>query len=260
MNNNDYTAYHKSITAELLASRNRVRYFIGNRHWGEDGRFKEVLLMNYLKKVLPSNISIGTGFVSNGHEITSQIDLIIYDNSIPTLFSEGDFVIALPESIYGIIEVKSKLSANNKCSEAIIKANMNGEIIGNNIFNGIFGYESDISFSENRDLPDTVKNPLFNNHGYINHITFGPDIFVKYWAEGNPDDRDELECFSFYKLRNLSFGYFISNLIETIHIKSRNQLLSDNLNNFLYPVNQGKETRRLRHLELKLSVPITQEL
>ncbi|MDQ0201076.1 DUF6602 domain-containing protein [Neobacillus ginsengisoli] len=257
MRNSDFTAYHESITAELLASRNRVRYFIGNRHWGEDGRFKEVLLMNYLKKVLPSNISIGTGFVSNGQEITSQIDLIIYDNSIPTLFSEGDFVIALPESIYGIIEVKSKLSANEKCSNAIIKANKNGEIIGNNIFNGIFGYESDISFSENRVLPDTVKHALLSNNGYINHITFGPDIFVKYWGEGNPEDIDELECFSFYKLRNLSFGYFISNLIETIHIKSRNQPLSDNLSDFLYPVNEGKETRRLKHLEMKLRVPIS---
>ena len=106
MVDSDYKAYHESISTELLASRNRVRYFIGSSNWPEDGRFKEMLLMNYLKKNLPSNVSVGTGFVKNGEETTKQIDLIVYDNSIPTLFSEGDFVIVLPESVYGIIEVK----------------------------------------------------------------------------------------------------------------------------------------------------------
>ena len=106
MRNSDYKAYHESVAIELLASRNRVRYFIGSSNWPEDGRFKEMLLMNYLKKNLPSNVSVGTGFVKNGEETTKQIDLIVYDNSIPTLFSEGDFVIVLPESVYGIIEVK----------------------------------------------------------------------------------------------------------------------------------------------------------
>lgn len=70
--------------------------------------------MNYLKKILPSNVTVGTGFVKNGEETTNQIDLIIYDNSVPTLFSEGDFVVVLPESVYGIIEVKSKLRFRKK--------------------------------------------------------------------------------------------------------------------------------------------------
>lgn len=80
MVDSDYKAYHESINTELMASRDRVRNFIGTHYWGEDGRFKEVLLMNHLKKILPSNVSIGTGFVKNGEQITSQIDLIIYDN------------------------------------------------------------------------------------------------------------------------------------------------------------------------------------
>ena len=126
MVDSDYKAYHESITAELMASRDRVRNFIGDHHWGEDGRFKEVLLMNHLKKILPSNVSIGTGFVKNGEQITSQIDLIIYDNSVPNLFSQGDFVIVLPESVYGIIEVKSKLISGKMITETIANANKNG--------------------------------------------------------------------------------------------------------------------------------------
>lgn len=101
--------------------------------------------MNYLRKVLPSNVSIGTGFVINKQnekeQVTSQIDIIIYDNSIPILFSEGDFVIALPESVFGIIEIRSN-PRSSEISKAIKKAHNNGEIIGGKeFFNGIFGFD-----------------------------------------------------------------------------------------------------------------------
>lgn len=248
----NYLSYHKSITTEFKAVQDRIRYFIGDAHWGEDGRFKELLLMNHLKKVLPSNVSVGTGFVRNGREITSQIDLIVYDNSIPTLFSEGDFVIVLPESVYGIIEIKSTINAEQKFVNAINKANKNGTIIEKKIFNGIFGYENTIRFSEEHDFANGVKQALINNKGYLNHISFGSDIFMKYWEEGNPIENDGIHCFSFYKLTDISFGYFISNLIEFIHLNSSGLVLSEEFQNFLYPIEDGKESCRLRGLEIKL--------
>ncbi|NHC43627.1 hypothetical protein G6549_27710 [Bacillus sp. MM2020_1] len=253
MNNNDFISYHKSVSAELKASQNRVRFFINNYHWGEDGRFKEVLLMNYLKKVLPSNVSVGTGFVRKGNEVSSQIDLIIFNNSCPTLFSEGDFIIVLPESVYGIIEVKSKIRAERKFAAAIKKANNNGKLIGSDIFNGIFGYECDIAFSNEGALADTVKQALLENQGYINHIVFGPNIFMKYWKDGNPHEDNKVKCFSFYQLEELSIGYFVSNLIEYIHIKSGGLKMSDEMENFLYPIEHGKESKRLNNLEIKLT-------
>ncbi len=256
MVDSDYKAYHESITAELMASRDRVRNFIGDHHWGEDGRFKEVLLMNHLKKILPSNVSIGTGFVKNGEQITSQIDLIIYDNSVPNLFSQGDFVIVLPESVYGIIEVKSKLISGKMITETIANANKNGEIIGNNIFNGIFGYETNISFSNSRRLTESVKSGLIDNHGFINHISFGADFFLKYWPYGNPDYEDGIECFSIYEIDKLAFGYFFSNLIEFSHLRSGHPPISNTLSSFLYPISEGKETYRLRNLEVRFDVPI----
>ncbi|GAB1798229.1 DUF6602 domain-containing protein [Priestia megaterium] len=249
----NYLAYHKSITDEFKAIQNRVRYFINGSHWGEDGRFKEILLMNHLKKVLPSNVSVGTGFVRNKEEITTQIDIIIYDSSIPAYFSEGDFVIVHPESVIGIIEVKSKVRADNKLFDAIKKANENGKIIGKqNIFNGIFSYENSINFSVNSNLSNGILQTLLHNNGYINHISFGEDIFMKYWAEGNPQDEDELRCFSFYSIEHLSFGYFISNLIELANLETRNVSLNEELEEFLYPIREGKETKRLRNLEIKL--------
>ena len=62
-----------------------------------------------IKRFLPSNLSIGTGFVikkNNGDtQISNQIDIIIYDNTVPVLFSEGDFVITTYKNVEGIIEV-----------------------------------------------------------------------------------------------------------------------------------------------------------
>ncbi|MCJ7987931.1 hypothetical protein MUB16_35350 [Priestia sp. OVL9] len=204
------------------------------------------------KKVLPSNVSVGTGFVRNGEEITSQIDLIIYDNSIPTLFSEGDFVIVLSESVYGIIEVKSKVESNDKFVQAINKANANGEVIQKHIFNGIFGFENTIRFSKDYPLAPSIRETLMNNSRYLNHISFGSNILMKYWTKENPQDKDGISCFSFYKLHKLSFGYFISNLIEFIHVNSRGCIISKDLQYFLYPIEDGKESKRLKNLELKL--------
>lgn len=36
----DYQAYQKSISEELISIKDRVRYFIDNHHWAEDGRYK----------------------------------------------------------------------------------------------------------------------------------------------------------------------------------------------------------------------------
>lgn len=74
---NDYLEYQQSVALEFQAYKNRVRNMIGNHHWGEDGRYKEVLLMNYLRRILPNTVSVGTGFVRVDDKITSQIDIIL---------------------------------------------------------------------------------------------------------------------------------------------------------------------------------------
>ena len=105
--------YHKTTTKELLALTNKVRNLI--KHWGEDGRYKEAVLKNVIKRFLPEKFIIGTGFVvkqtnQRGEHLSSkQIDLLIYDDSSPVLFKEGDFVILTPDSVRGIIEVKANL-------------------------------------------------------------------------------------------------------------------------------------------------------
>lgn len=85
----DYVAYRKSISNELIDIKDRVRDFIDDVHWGEDGRYKEIILKECLRNHLPANIKIGTGFVmGEGNHITKQIDIIIYTDSCPLLFQK----------------------------------------------------------------------------------------------------------------------------------------------------------------------------
>ncbi|MBK8723801.1 MAG: hypothetical protein IPL95_16585 [Saprospiraceae bacterium] len=110
--------FQESITQEIDVIKNRVRNLIGGANWGEEGRFKEAVLKNILKRFLPKNMSVGTGFIlkaensSSNISISKQLDIIIYDNTLPLLFSEGDFIITTINNVKGVIEVKSKITSS----------------------------------------------------------------------------------------------------------------------------------------------------
>jgi hypothetical protein len=228
--------YHKSTTNELLSLTNKVRNLV--QHWGEDGRYKEAVLKNIIRRYLPEKYLIGTGFVvkqtdNRGEHLTSrQLDLIIYDDSSPILFKEGDFVILTADSIRGIIEIKANLQ-NQGLTPVIKQANENGNFIfsgktdkDQNFFNGVFSYEgysngfSYDTFAANyneadddfRALPDFSK---FK----VNHVSLNKDFFLKYW--GNHENPHH----SLYQITDLSFPFFISNLTDTLantHVEKNN--------------------------------------
>lgn len=272
--------YQQSISAEFDAIKDRVRFFIEDNHWGEDGHYKEVILINYLRKILPESVGVGTGFVKNNDGLlTNQIDIIIYDRNYPKLFSEGDFVILMPDSVLGIVEVKSKANHNSltkrkKKNNSIIenstldKCHRNGEIIGrNDIFNGIFSYDTEYKFSSNFKQTNLYKQ-LNLKFGSINHICFNQNYFMRYWDEGNPRDRsdDNRRSYSFYNLsslnifgeshpnnKGLAFGYFISNLLEIVYSKVSPKALNEQYFEFLYPLRRTKEPYRINHCEIKFT-------
>ena len=231
---NEYLEYQKSVALEFQAYKDRVRYLIGNHHWGEDGRYKEILLMNYLRRVLPSTVSVGTGFVRNGDQLTKQIDIIIYENNIPLLFSEGDFIIASSQNVIGIIEVKST-AYSSKIGEVIKKANKNAFIIcgetRRSLFNGIFAYDISqdsadafitnieaMNYSEMVGLPTVEARCTARGFQCVNHIALGSQNFIKYFPTGYPYSCDmsmpiESPYYGFYNMYdNLAIAYFISNL------------------------------------------------
>lgn len=266
---NENMLYQQSIASELIAIKDRVRFFIKESHWGEDGRYKEVILMNYLKRVLPNSVKVGTGFVKNADgELTNQIDLIIYKSEIPPLFSQDDFVILMPESVIGIIEVKSTSTyevfrKNKKVISVIEKCEENGRIIGSkDIFNGIFAYDNKINFDDRFRSTNFAKQ-LKAAKGYLNHISLGSNNFMRFWGDGNPMSTNN-PCYSAYRLSykkvtgiledkpGFAYGYFISNLMETVIRMTAPYALNNQYFEFLYPLKETKEKYRIEKCEVRI--------
>lgn len=221
--------YHKTTTKELLALTNKVRSLI--THWGEEGRYKEAVLKNIIRRFLPEKYTIGTGFVikqtrTRGEHLSSrQIDLLIYDNDSPILFKEGDFVIVTPDAVRGIIEIKANLQ-NQQLSEIVRQANENGKFIFSGkkdkkqpFFNGIFSYEGYNRFN----IDNFTSTYLAGNQQFlgddnfkkfaVNHVALNKDWFIQLWE-------DEALPHSLYNIEDLAFPFFISNLTDILSNKS----------------------------------------
>lgn len=230
--------YHKSTTKELLALTSKVRDLVS--HWGEDGRYKEAILKNVIRRFLPDKYLIATGFVvrqtgtRGEHRTSRQIDLIVYDIASPVLFREGDFVILTPDAVKGIVEVKANLQ-NQGIDDVLRKANVNGQFIfdgksdsDENFFNGIFSFDGyNTSFDMSRLIHSYQSGNIeFESHpNYekfkVNHVSLNKDWFIKFWpGEALPH--------SIYNIKDLSFSFFISNLIDSASDKSVNK------NNFIW--------------------------
>lgn len=235
----DFIEFHKTIGKELDVIKDRVRHLIGNSHWGEEGRYKEAILINVLKRFLPKNFSVATGFVVANYwvenYITSQIDIIIYDNTYPTLFQEGDFVVITAQSVRAIIEVKTNVKLTE--FESIVCKLMNNAAMirahqgtvmelsttyeleekPQGLFVGLFSY--DCKGQSNNYLKKLQK--LYLEKGsigqinikkyFINNVALSKEIYLKYIEKSGGIQ------YSSYKMENLAHSYFISNLLRSLN-------------------------------------------
>lgn len=105
--------YFQSLAEELHSQSSRVRQLIGDAHWGHDGRHKEVLLQNLVRRHCPSTVLVSSGFVisRNNPEIRSkEQDILIIDISTEApLFHQGDLVIVFPHTVIAAISIKSTM-------------------------------------------------------------------------------------------------------------------------------------------------------
>ena len=144
------------------------------QHSGLKGRFRELLIDNFLASWLPPYVSCGTGTIiaaENEPRKFSQDDIILYDKSLcpPVMASnnapEGVF---LYNSVLARIEVKSKLTAgdiNNfidsskEISELKFSVNLNSgetsELSG--AFNLLFAFDSDLTFEKEKQDKDLYR-------------------------------------------------------------------------------------------------------
>jgi hypothetical protein len=163
--------FHKSTTEELKVIKNRVRNLIGDRNWGEEGRYKEAILRNVIKRFLPQNFKIGTGFIikrrENDNEInrydidsSRQIDILIFDATRPILFSKGDFYIVTPNSVRAIIEVKTNIE-NQNLTKIIERMNEIGLIIQNELYEYLEYVPDEILNNLSKELKNKIQDKLF---------------------------------------------------------------------------------------------------
>ncbi|MCH7414327.1 hypothetical protein MM213_12585 [Belliella sp. R4-6] len=230
--------FQESITRELTLTKDRVEFLIGNANWGVVGSYKEAILRKTISQFLPTNLNIGTGFIignpdhfnGQNEQISSQLDIIIYEDKSPVIFKEGDFVIITESAVRAVIEVKTKVinysntttnGQDNALNKIIEKINRLREFetfnpigVHRKKFVGIFSYDHEQDFSNER-----VDEALRISNGLVNHISLGPNKFIRYWE--NTDRLDprpvfQGRCYIRYNLTDLSFSYFISNLLHIV--------------------------------------------
>jgi hypothetical protein len=109
--------YFVSLSEELGAQANRVRQLIGSAHWGHDGRHKELLLMELIRRHCPASILVSTGFLVSPHNLavrSSEQDILVVDTSIEApLFQQGGLVIAFAHTLVAAISVKTTMDAES---------------------------------------------------------------------------------------------------------------------------------------------------
>src|SRR5262245_53217196 len=106
----DIVTYYRSISDELDALKNRIRHMIADTHWPTDGEWKESVLRQILRRTASCNVTVGRGFVLDDDWSSTQIDVLVYDNTMPLLYRDGDLVFVTRSACRAIVEVKSMLN------------------------------------------------------------------------------------------------------------------------------------------------------
>ncbi|MBZ4646927.1 MAG: hypothetical protein JG777_2416 [Clostridia bacterium] len=210
----DLLNYYKSIGEEICSTKDRIRFLMNNTHFLTDGELKESILRQVIRRYLPEHIKIARGFIHNGEACSSQVDVLIYDSKYPVLFKEGDLVFVTPDSVRAVIEVKARQNITD-LRYTLSKLNQIAELVSDiNCFFGLFSYDYERKY--NRDLIKRVSE-ITNVGGksYINHLVLGKDYFMKYWAN-DPITNEECSKWHIYKLEDLSYAYFINNLLDYV--------------------------------------------
>jgi hypothetical protein len=82
------------------------------RHSGEFGMYRESIVRDFLKFVVPARLRISNGFVITGlNDVSTQCDVIIFNPELSPLFQSAENQRLFPvESVCCVVEVKSTLS------------------------------------------------------------------------------------------------------------------------------------------------------
>jgi len=242
----NFKKYHKSIADELIATKDRIRYLIGDNHWQSDGEHKEAILRKVIRAHIAQSLDIGRGFVCGEDKTTTQIDILIVHRNKPLLFHDGETMLVTPDSVAAIIEVKTNLNGN--IQQTLEKLADNVQLIREinpKMVAGLFIYETSNSQNMDRKILEKVQAiAQMNKKRVINWIAAGPDLFVRYWDKGSVIHSAVNEAvWHSYELNELSHAYFISNVIWDTCPDIDNKMQYA-----WFPVEGGKESYRRKYI------------
>jgi len=107
------TPFTLKQTISSIASKMRIDFENLRQitHKESKGRAREIVMKHFLKNYLPPMLGVGSGeIVSADGGVSKQMDIVIFDKLHCPIFIREDEVHIFPiESVYAVIEVKSKL-------------------------------------------------------------------------------------------------------------------------------------------------------
>lgn len=249
----DFAAFHRSISDELLATENRVRNLIGDRHWLTDGEHREAVLRKVLRNHIPETYHVGKGFVALENGTSTQTDILITHNDHPTLFKDGDLRIVTPDAVRAIVEVKKAIPGHSELRHVLQKLADNAEKMRrsnppiSSCWAGLFVFDHQRNTRNQNRVDHQVVLETLNQvaagseERVVNVIALGPDDFFRFWGEGKHISSPiPGPVWHSYELKKLAFSYFVGNLVID-HLTWERSLQSAYA---WFPVEGGKETRR----------------
>jgi hypothetical protein len=107
--------YLLSLADELHLQSTRVRDLIGDAHWYSDGHHKEFLLLELLRRHLPSGMVASRGFVISAtdtdHRSREQDVLVVDVTQEAPVFSQGGVIIVFPRFVRAAVSVKTTMDS-----------------------------------------------------------------------------------------------------------------------------------------------------
>lgn len=108
----NFRLYTASYIDGFLVAKKRIFHLL--RHQQKtSGLFREALLKDFFRAILPSNVSVDSGFIYAFDIIppSKQLDIIVWDSARHSpVFRSSDFVVVPPESVIAVLSVKSNLN------------------------------------------------------------------------------------------------------------------------------------------------------
>ena len=215
----DLNRYYASLSAEMMAVKDRVRQLIGPAHWPSDGEHKETILRQAIRRIAPRNMVVGKGFIVSPEYTSTQIDVLVYDDRYPVHYQDGDLFMIPPAACRAVIEVKSSLQSIGQfeataAKQIAIQRGLQRAGVTREVFSGLLYYENNIQNPGERIgqcLAELAAgDPLLT----INHVALGTDRLFKFW-DVHPERREggQYNHWHEYNMPEKAFGYFLYNLV-----------------------------------------------